>query len=314
MAADKVGFLITTTPGDWQDYIQAFTDVWVTRLGHSASSIKKGPSGGAHGDVDQIRDAADAFQNDDEVKVVVTAGTGAALICKQRLTKPFVYAAVGDPKLSALLPGTDGTNFTGGNNRQADEAVVKARVDWMLNHGFDEPFVVLGNNANGQEPFQTAMTHAYDYLRSLNKTVQLQTITPLNDIPTMISGFKAQNPPIKSIYVCSDPYLTVNSKLLNDEAHDTTHGSPYINTMFEIAEHVNKHGGNAWYGSDFDELFGKAASYCNEIMSNTGNPGNLPVYIASLSGGGAAHTATKKKGKKQPAKKKPKKKKPKKKK
>ena len=46
---DKVGFLITTTPGDWQDYIDAFTNVWVKKLGHSNNSIQKGPSGGAHG-------------------------------------------------------------------------------------------------------------------------------------------------------------------------------------------------------------------------------------------------------------------------
>ena len=235
-----------------------------------------------------------------DVKVIVTAGTGAALICKAELTKPFVYAAVGDPALSHLLPGVDGTNFTGGNNRQADEAVVKARVDYMLGNGFQAPFVVLGNNEKGQEPFQTAMTHAYDYLNSLGHAVQLQTITPLDDIPTIISAFKAQNPPIKSIYVCSDPYLTVNSKLLNDEAHDTTHGSPYIDTMFEIKEHVDEHGGNAWFGSNFLELFEKAAYYAHEIMTHTATPDKLPNYISSLSGGGAAHT--RKKGSKTKAK------------
>ncbi len=299
---DKVGLLITTTPGDWQDYIDAFTEVWVKKLGHSNNSIKKGPPGGAHGDDQEIRQGARDFEADSDIKVVVTAGTGAALICKAELTKPFVYAAVGDPGLSHLLPGVDGTNFTGGNNRQADEAVVKARVKWMLDHGFQAPFVVLGNNENGKEPFQTAMTHAYNHLHSLGHAVQLQTITPLDDIPTMISAFKAQNPPIKSLYVCSDPYLTVNSKLLNDEAHDTTHGSPYIDTMFEIKEHVNKHGGNAWFGSDFDKLFETAAYYADEIMTGTATPDKLPNYISSLSGGGAAHT--RKKGKKKKAKKK----------
>jgi hypothetical protein len=29
---DKVGLLITTTPGDWRDYIKAFTDVWVKEV------------------------------------------------------------------------------------------------------------------------------------------------------------------------------------------------------------------------------------------------------------------------------------------
>ena len=213
---------------------------------------------------------------------------------------------MGDPALGHLLPGVDGTNFTGGNNRQADEAAVKARVNYMLDHGFQAPFVVLGNNANSQEPFQTAMTHAYNYLNSLGHAVQLQTITPQDSIPTIISGLKAQTPPIKSIYVCSDPYLTVNSKLLNDEAHDTTHGSPYIDTMFEIKEHVNQHGGNAWFGSDFDELFETAAYYAHEIMTHTGTPDKMPNYIAFLSGGGAAHTS-KKGSKKKPKKNKKKK-------
>ena len=36
---DKVGFLITTTPGDWQDYIDAFTNVWVKKLGHSKETL-----------------------------------------------------------------------------------------------------------------------------------------------------------------------------------------------------------------------------------------------------------------------------------
>jgi ABC-type uncharacterized transport system substrate-binding protein len=299
--ADKVGFLITTTPGDWRDYIKAFTDVWVNKLHHSASSIKKGPSGGAHGDHDDIRRGAREFQADPDVKVVVTAGTGAALICKAELTKPFVYAAVGDPALSRLAPVVDGTNFTGGNSRQADEAVVKARVNYMLANGFQAPFVVLGDNENGREPFQTAMTHARNYLHSLGHAVQLQTITPLDDIPTIISAFKTQTPPVKSIYVCSDPYLTVNSRFLNDEAHDTAQGSPYINTMFEIKEHVDEHGGNAWFGSDFLELFEKAAYYAHEIMTQISTPERLPNYIASLSGGGAAHMR-KKGSKKKPKK------------
>jgi hypothetical protein len=298
--ADKVGLLITTRRGDWIDYVDAFTDVWVKKLGHSNNSIKRLPSGGARGEPQKIVQAARDFEADSDVKVIVTAGTGAALICKAELTKPFVYAAVGDPALSHLLPGVDGTNFTGGNNRQADEAVVKARVDYMLGNGFQAPFVVLGNNENGKEPFETAMNHAYNYLTSLGQVVQLQTITPQNDIPTLISNLKAQSPPTKSLYICSDPYLTVNSKLLNDEAHNTTHGSPYINTMFEIKEHKNKHGGNAWFGSNFLELFEKAAYYAHEIMTHTATPDKLPNYISSLSGGGVAHT--RKKGSKKTAK------------
>jgi len=35
---------------------------------------------------------------------------------------------------------------------------------------------------------------------------------------------------------------------------------------------VNKHGGNAWFGSDFDELFETAAYYADEIMTGTATP------------------------------------------
>jgi len=173
----------------------------------------------------------------------------------------------------------------------------------MLNHGFKEPFAVLGNNANGNEPIATAMSRAYNYLHSLGHMVQSQTVTPQNNIPTVISALKAQSPPVQSLYVCSDPYLTVMSKVLNDAAHDTTHGSPYIDTMFEIKEHMNKHGGNAWYGSDFEYLFGQAAEYADEIMTGTKTPAELLNYTSTLSGGGAAH-ASRKKSKKKSTKKK----------
>src|SRR5262249_24867932 len=148
---DKVGFLITTTPEDWQDYIDAFTNVWVKKLGHSNNSIQKGPSGGAHGKDKDIKDAARDFEADSDVKVIVTAGTGAALICKAELTKPFVYAAVGDPALSHLLPGVDGTNFTGGNKRQADETAVKSPGEFILGHRFQTPLFVLSKQANRHE-------------------------------------------------------------------------------------------------------------------------------------------------------------------
>jgi len=91
--------------------------------------------------------------------------------------------------------------------------------------------------------------------------------------------------------------------VLNDAAHDTTHGSPYINTMFEIKEHVNKHGGNAWYGSDFENLFGQAATCADEIMTGAKTPAQIPNYTSTLSGGGAAH-ASRKKSKKKSTKKK----------
>jgi len=288
---DKVGFLISTTPDDWVDYSQAFEDVWVGKLQHPANSIVRRPGGGARGDRQLITQAAQDFVSagQSDVKVVVTAGTLAATICQTQITtKPFIYASVGDPALSGLSPGT-GRNFTGGSNRQADQDVVKARVDYMVANNFRQPFAVVGNDYNHNQPIETAMDNAVNYLHDeLGLSVRRQTIKPGDDIAAIINALKDNG--VRSLYVCSDPYLTVNSKLLNDTAHDTAHGTrPYINTMFEIREHTNtRHGGNAYFGSDFQELFAKAAYYAHEIVSKTSRPEKLPIYYAALSGSGAA--------------------------
>jgi putative ABC transport system substrate-binding protein len=273
---DKVGFLIAPKLGDWTRYIQWFT----AKLAHNIP-IRKLPGGGADGDAQKIIDAAVDLANDTDVKVIITAGTGAALACKaatQVNRKPFVFAAVGDPTLSGLVPvpGSE-DNFTGGNNRQADERVVKLRVDYMLtNPIFQEPFAVVGNYNN--QPAKTAMDRAYDHLtRFKGKQARIFSITPQDDIATRVGAIRADG--MKSLFVCSDLFLTVNSTDLNREAHR----QPPMATMFEFEEHQQVHGADDYYGSNFKELFEKAANYVDEILDGA-RPSELPIYIASLSG------------------------------
>jgi len=263
--------------------------MWV-KLGHQPNTIVRVAAGPTPASIGQ---AVDTLQQDVEVKVIVTAGTQAALVCKAKqlatpptLTKHFVYASVGDPALSGLSPAMQsGLGWTGGSNRQAEQLVVQARVDWMLANGFLEPFVVLGNDTGSTQPFATAMATARDYLRSLGFVADKETITPQDTISTVIQGFKTRPTPVQSLYVCSDPYLTTKSNDINNAAHDTTQ-APHIRirTMFEFKEHMSAHGGDAWFGSDFTELFQKAAHYAHELISNTATPLTLPVYIASLGG------------------------------
>ena len=74
---DKVGFLIGPKLRDWTRYSQWFSD----KLAHNIP-IMKLPAGGADGDTQKIVDAATTLANDPDIKVIVTAGTGAALACK----------------------------------------------------------------------------------------------------------------------------------------------------------------------------------------------------------------------------------------
>jgi putative ABC transport system substrate-binding protein len=276
---DKIGFLIAPKLGDWTRYVQWFN----AKLVHNIP-IKKWPANGANGDPQTIRDAANLLANDRDIKVIVTAGTGAALACKaatQSNRKPFVFASVGDPMLSGLVPVPGSQdNFTGGNNRQADQRVVNRRVDYMLSDStFLEPFAVVGNYNN--QPAKTAMDYAYDYLtRFKGKQAQLASITPQDDIDDFISDLSSQPQPIRSLFVCSDLFLTVNSTDLNRAAHNTT---PPMKTMFEFEEHKQVHGADDYFGSDFKEMFEKAANYVDEILDGA-RPSDLPIYIASLKG------------------------------
>jgi putative tryptophan/tyrosine transport system substrate-binding protein len=281
---DKVGFLIAPKRGDWVRYIDWFSQELIrVRPTLRPTDIKFLPRGGAHGDPQDIATAAADLVNDPDVKVIVTAGTGAALACKAATrTKPFVFAAVGDPGLSGLVPPPQ-DNFTGGNNRQAVEWVVNKRVDYMLTNSiFQEPFAVVGNYNN--QPVRTAMDYAYYRLRDHHRKQVAQldttTITPQDNIANFISGLRTQG--IKSLYVCSDLYLTVNSEELNREAHKPPTATK-LATMFEFEEHHRVHGADDYYGSDFQEMFTKAANYVNDILDGA-RPVDLPIYIASLSG------------------------------
>jgi putative ABC transport system substrate-binding protein len=193
--------------------------------------------------------------------------------------KPVVFASVGDPTLSGLIPVPGSQdNFTGGNNRQTDQAVVTQRVDYMLSDPlFQGPFAIVGNYINPIS--RVAMDLAFNYLtRQRGQQAQIFSITPADNIASRVADMK--NARMLSMYVCSDFFLTVNSTDLNREAHRNPNP---MRTIFEFEEHQLGHGGDDYYGSDFKELFETAAHYVDEILDGA-RPSDLPIYIARLRG------------------------------
>ena len=264
--AREVGFLVATTPSDWAPYIGWFK----ARLTTPNVNITFLPPGGAAGDPVKISKAAKYLAENSEV--IVTAGTQAALACKaetQTNQTPFVFASVGDPTISGLSPQPGG-NFTGCSNQQVK--LVPQRVDEMLAHQFQGPFAVVGNY--NIEPIKYAMMHAVSVLIAKGMQAQLAPITPQDNIGTFISGLKGQG--IKSLYVCSDPFITTRSTELNAKAHAGPAPSR-LKTMFEFGEHVTQHGGDLSYGINFKDLFEKAAEFVDRILSGT-NAGDLPIF------------------------------------
>ena len=262
----QVGFLLAAKESDWRKYIRWFK----AKLKTPNVNITFLPPGGASGDPYQIKKAAEYLA--ESVEVIVTASTQAALACKQATqtnSTPFVFASVGDPVISGLAAQAGG-NFTGCSNLQVELA--GERVEAMLKHKFQAPFAVVGNyNA---EPIKSAMDAALKALQAENMQAQLAPITPQDNIETFIDGLKGQG--IKSLYVCSDMFITTNSTLLNKRAH------PHLKTMYEFSEHVDDHGGDLSYGVSFQNLFETAAEYVDKILSGT-KAGDLPIYIAPKS-------------------------------
>jgi len=276
MTTKRLGFLLAEKWDNWDTYIDAF-EKEIARLKTDVIITYAPPRpDGADGDAASIEEAADYLAKNTDI--IVTAGTRAALALKRATatTKtPFVFASVGDPGLSGLTPQKGG-NFTGGHNQQV--ALVKDRVDYMLSRPkvFQQKFAVAGNYFN--EPAKSAMTLA----SSLLGGAYLASISPGDDIDAFVANLKGMG--IKSLYVCSDLYLTAKSKKLNQACHAGL-AAKKIKTMFEFAEHIKKHQGDEFYGLSFQDLFVQAAGYADKIVRRkVAAAGDLPIYTTKVFG------------------------------
>jgi len=263
----QVGFLLATTPDDWEDFITWFEaalkpDIKVTYL----------PPKGAFGDPNAIADAAK-----DLVKycdVIVTASTAAALALKtatQGTNAQFVYASVGDPTSSGLSPQPGG-NFTGGSNGQADSTVVSRRVTHMLsNAAFKNKFAVVGDYTDLAH--KKVMDTVFGALQAAGKQVvplASSSLTPGANIDNFIAGLANQS--VKSLYVCSDLWITAHVKALHQSAK-----AAGMKTMFEFKEIKQNSGGDDYDGDSWQPLFVKAADYADKILNGT-RAGDLGIF------------------------------------
>jgi ABC-type uncharacterized transport system substrate-binding protein len=282
----QIGFLVAASPDNWTKYINWFKAKLRTR----DINITFLPPAGAAGDANKIKEAATYLAGN--VEVIVTAGTQAALACKaatQANQTPIVFASIGDPAISGLMPQAGG-NFTGGSNQQVD--LVGQRVDEMVkpaNH-FEDKFAVVGND--GREPITSAMTAAVNALTAKGRPVQRAPITAQTNIATFITGLKNQG--VKSLYVCSDMLITTISTELNNQAR-----AAGMQTMYEFAEHVDDHGGTKSYGVNFKDLLENAAVCVDKILTGT-KAGDIAIFKPPAS---SHRRAVKKKSRAYPAKK-----------
>jgi ABC-type uncharacterized transport system substrate-binding protein len=141
----------------------------------------------------------------------------------------------------------------------------------MLNTAkFKEPFAVVGNPIG---PIASAMDAAFNMLSGAGKSVVKSPLSPGTTVASFINGLKGYN--IKTLYVCSDMFVTSIAKDLADAARKEN-----MKTMWEFAEHKAKHGGDAAYGVDFPDLFKQAADAVAEILKGK-VAGEIGIWTAA---------------------------------
>jgi hypothetical protein len=266
----EIGFLCAATDAAWKKYYDAFKAALTPDVFHPNYVS-------AQGDSSQYGYWAGQLAGIANIKVIVTAGTEAALACKNATANTdiaVVFASAGDPLDCGLvnsLTHPTGTNVTGCINNQTDDATVKKRVAVMKNKLAPTKVGVIGNNPLGATlcPIDHAMDKALYWLgqkgiaaasKDLGRWVP-GDFQSKDNVLEKLAPLKADG--VDVLLVCSDPVVSANVRYITQAAHDP---QMKMKTMHEFREHVDPPNyGNQCYGPSFTGLFTQAASIVNQI-------------------------------------------------
>jgi ABC-type uncharacterized transport system substrate-binding protein len=265
----EIGFLCSATDAAWKPYVDAFINALTPNV-FNLNPPNPPNYLSAQGESSKYDTLAGQLAAIPNIKVIVTAGTEAALACKNAVLDPVntavVFASAGDPagcKLVNSLTKPTGTNVIGCNNMQIDDTTVKKRIDVMKRKlPTKKKVLVVGHNPPGKPlcVIDHAMKKALSELGTQGIAGQWQA----DDFKT-VANVKAKLTPLQDqvdvLLVCSDPVVSANVSNLIQAAH-----SLKMRTMHEFREHVDPpNNGNQCYGPSFVGLFTQAATIVNQI-------------------------------------------------
>ena len=202
-----------------------------------------------------------------QVDVIVTWGSAAVVAAKQATSViPIVFAASGDPLGTGLVVSLarPGGNVTGLSNQQADIAtkrlqllrdVVPSLRRLAIMFNVDAPIAVLDR----REVQAAASTLGLD--------VAVSEIRQSKDIASAFDALKGR---ADALYVCSEPFAFTNRVHINILA-----AAARLPTMHGRREYIEA-GGLISYGTNFPDLFRRAAEYVDKILRGA-KPADIPV-------------------------------------
>jgi ABC transporter substrate binding protein len=264
----EIGFLCAATDAAWKKYYDAFKAALTPNVFH----INYLSAGGDPSQYDNLAGRLAAIAN---IKVIVTAGTEAALACENAVLDPtntaVVFASAGDPVSCGLVPAE---NVTGCSNMQTDDTTVHNRVRVMKGKlGPINKVGVIGNNPRDAPlcPIDQAMDKALYWLNQEGISAASKDLGQWSPddfqskqaVLTALGPLKADG--VDRLLVCSDPVVSAKVRNVIEAAHDP---QMRMKTMHEFREHVDHPNyGDQCYGPSFQGLFTQAGSIVNQIRT-----------------------------------------------
>jgi putative ABC transport system substrate-binding protein len=188
---------------------------------------------------------------------------------RQTGTIPIVFAGVGDPVTSGLVPRLErpGGNITGFANREASLGGKWLELLWEIAPGLKR----VGNMFNPDTaPISTYMP-SFETAARLLKVVP--TIAPVhNDVEIEAAIIALGREPGGGLVVMPGAFLSVHRAPIILAAARANVPAVYSNALFA------RDGGLLTYGPDFVDISRRAASYVDRILRGE-KPGDLPVQL-----------------------------------
>jgi len=259
-----IGFLGTTTPSAWVDYVPAFVQR-LRELGWVEGRTVAIEYRWAEGRNDRFGEIAVEFARL-KVDIIVTSG-GAGVAAKQATsTIPIVLALANDPVGSGLATSLarPGGNVTGLSLLAPDLA--GKRLENLRRVLPDVRRLAILGNA-GYPAAVVEMVDLQLTARKLGLEAMIPEVRRAEDMAPTIEQLKGR---VDALYVCADPLISTNLVRINALAL-----AAQLPTMHGARYYVDG-GGLMSYGPNYRDMFRRAGDYVDKILRGT-RPGDLPI-------------------------------------
>ena len=221
----------------------------------------------ANGDNDRIRELAGELVRHRPDVIVVESTPGVLAVKRATSTIPVVMTLVSDPVASGLVANLShpGANITGLSAMGSELGVKRLQL-------LKDTVPQLRRVSVIWNPDARSHTKAVEELKTVASSLAVQlSFVSIRTPDDIVPAFAAiERTRAQALCVLSDPQLVVHRRAVLDLALKTRLPAIYLERRF-----VDE-GGLMSYGSDWAELWYRAAAYVDKILKGV-SPGDLPV-------------------------------------